>query len=162
MIRRPPRSTLFPYTTLFRSTATLSGWASDWGSPNPRRLPCTRPSSRTSTAAPTPPTPSVAAAGLGPAARALSRYLSRYRARYALGIACLLTATASSLAIPWTVQRAIEALEADTAGAAVGRHVRLLLLLAAPHRGAPPGLPVFLMGGGPPHEHEPRNNPFSA
>src|SRR5258707_7802525 len=25
MIRRPPRSTLFPYTTLFRSTATLSG-----------------------------------------------------------------------------------------------------------------------------------------
>ena len=29
MIRRPPRSTLFPYTTLFRSTAQkkkLSGW----------------------------------------------------------------------------------------------------------------------------------------
>src|SRR5260370_8544194 len=25
MIRRPPRSTLFPYTTLFRSTADLSG-----------------------------------------------------------------------------------------------------------------------------------------
>src|SRR5256886_6724235 len=25
MIRRPPRSTLFPYTTLFRSTRTLSG-----------------------------------------------------------------------------------------------------------------------------------------
>src|SRR5437016_11557970 len=24
MIRRPPRSTLFPYTTLFRSTSTLS------------------------------------------------------------------------------------------------------------------------------------------
>src|SRR5438552_7012176 len=24
MIRRPPRSTLFPYTTLFRSTATLA------------------------------------------------------------------------------------------------------------------------------------------
>src|SRR5256885_2362972 len=27
MIRRPPRSTLFPYTTLFRSTVTLSGTA---------------------------------------------------------------------------------------------------------------------------------------
>src|SRR2546423_5378544 len=27
MIRRPPRSTLFPYTTLFRSSTTLSaGW----------------------------------------------------------------------------------------------------------------------------------------
>src|SRR5256885_11247014 len=25
MIRRPPRSTLFPYTTLFRSTALLTG-----------------------------------------------------------------------------------------------------------------------------------------
>src|SRR2546425_10558424 len=29
MIRRPPRSTLFPYTTLFRSTATIDG-ASSW------------------------------------------------------------------------------------------------------------------------------------
>src|SRR5258707_3109301 len=28
MIRRPPRSTLFPYTTLFRSiTAVISGWS---------------------------------------------------------------------------------------------------------------------------------------
>src|SRR3712207_8831634 len=27
MIRRPPRSTLFPYTTLFRSTADLAGGA---------------------------------------------------------------------------------------------------------------------------------------
>src|SRR2546430_4348139 len=26
MIRRPPRSTLFPYTTLFRSRCTRSGW----------------------------------------------------------------------------------------------------------------------------------------
>src|SRR2546429_2574153 len=26
MIRRPPRSTLFPYTTLFRSTACCRGW----------------------------------------------------------------------------------------------------------------------------------------
>jgi len=25
MIRRPPRSTLFPYTTLFRSVAVLDG-----------------------------------------------------------------------------------------------------------------------------------------
>src|SRR3712207_8423826 len=28
MIRRPPRSTLFPYTTLFRSAATLVGTSS--------------------------------------------------------------------------------------------------------------------------------------
>src|SRR5438309_7602929 len=35
MIRRPPRSTLFPYTTLFRSSATSTGlWP---GSPRWRR-----------------------------------------------------------------------------------------------------------------------------
>src|SRR5438477_3803289 len=33
MIRRPPRSTLFPYTTLFRSvTVTLTEQGSVWGS----------------------------------------------------------------------------------------------------------------------------------
>src|SRR5205807_8686266 len=30
MIRRPPSSTLFPYTTLFRSTAALQDLAEDW------------------------------------------------------------------------------------------------------------------------------------
>src|SRR5258708_13062165 len=29
MIRRPPRSTLFPYTTLFRSIATIALWITD-------------------------------------------------------------------------------------------------------------------------------------
>src|SRR2546429_2170546 len=29
MIRRPPRSTLFPYTTLFRSRSTARGWSED-------------------------------------------------------------------------------------------------------------------------------------
>src|SRR5256885_12993113 len=42
MIRRPPRSTLFPYTTLFRST--LSSW------PAACALRCRRPSSSRSTA----------------------------------------------------------------------------------------------------------------
>src|SRR3989442_7050463 len=45
MIRRPPRSTLFPYTTLFRSRP---------GSP-----PCACPSARTSGAAPSSTTPSL-------------------------------------------------------------------------------------------------------
>src|SRR3712207_8261924 len=31
MIRRPPRSTLFPYTTLFRSTNRLDGEDKDFG-----------------------------------------------------------------------------------------------------------------------------------
>src|SRR3712207_8701283 len=30
MIRRSPRSTLFPYTTLFRSLGTLTGWQGDY------------------------------------------------------------------------------------------------------------------------------------
>src|SRR3712207_8481196 len=37
MIRRPPRSTLFPYTTLFRSRAHIDGvvWHLDVGSSHP-------------------------------------------------------------------------------------------------------------------------------
>src|SRR5256885_9426283 len=39
MIRRPPRSTLFPYTTLFRSTqvalATVAGYPKGFGVPVP-------------------------------------------------------------------------------------------------------------------------------
>ncbi|PYN97913.1 MAG: ABC transporter ATP-binding protein [Candidatus Rokuibacteriota bacterium] len=104
----------------------------------------------------------MAPAGLGPAARALSRYLSRYRARYALGIACLLTATASSLAIPWTVQRAIEALEADTVGAAIGRYVGLVLLLAATNGIARLGSRFSIMGGAQRIEHDLRNDLYAA
>src|SRR5438552_5196312 len=37
MIRRPPRSTLFPYTTLFRSGA-FRGWLAGRGSPTSRVL----------------------------------------------------------------------------------------------------------------------------
>src|SRR5256885_10506859 len=39
MIRRPPRSTLFPYTTLFRSAAPPCSWLqSTSAAPGPRRL----------------------------------------------------------------------------------------------------------------------------
>src|SRR2546426_11725719 len=36
MIRRPPRSTLFPYTTLFRSTAACDGGGLRHGEPGAR------------------------------------------------------------------------------------------------------------------------------
>src|SRR2546426_4310258 len=36
MIRRPPRSTLFPYTTLFRSRETSPRVCWPWASPAPR------------------------------------------------------------------------------------------------------------------------------
>src|SRR2546430_7417511 len=43
MIRRPPRSTLFPYTTLFRSLAPGISRASLWRYLNRRRLPSKAP-----------------------------------------------------------------------------------------------------------------------
>src|SRR5215213_11453183 len=45
MIRRPPRSTLFPYTTLFRSCAP---WASAAGTGGARRPACARSEEHTS------------------------------------------------------------------------------------------------------------------
>src|SRR3712207_7657669 len=38
MIRRPPRSTLFPYTTLFRSISSLAERPNDWRDEMGRRL----------------------------------------------------------------------------------------------------------------------------
>src|SRR2546430_5889432 len=35
MIRRPPRSTLFPYTTLFRSHPALADYLNEWRSVTP-------------------------------------------------------------------------------------------------------------------------------
>src|SRR5258707_7581650 len=42
MIRRPPRSTLFPYTTLFRSNLLHPGAVAEpaFDPPLPRKLPC--------------------------------------------------------------------------------------------------------------------------
>src|SRR5919202_554071 len=40
MIRRPPRSTLFPYTTLFRSARGIRGVSSATGGAFSRRGPC--------------------------------------------------------------------------------------------------------------------------
>src|SRR5207253_4510131 len=50
MIRRPPRSTLFPYTTLFRSTATAGSAAPRrWGPPTATGAHARRPQDRKST-----------------------------------------------------------------------------------------------------------------
>ena len=57
----------------------------------------------------------------------------RYRARYTLGALCLAAATGFSLAIPWTVKHAIDALAREGAGAALGGDVGLILALAAAH-----------------------------
>src|SRR5438034_4618977 len=51
MIRRPPRSTLFPYTTLFRSRRTPSG-ADSWRGRAPRASACRGTPPRTPRAGP--------------------------------------------------------------------------------------------------------------
>src|SRR3712207_8950580 len=64
MIRRPPRSTLFPYTTLFRSSSTPSGRARATGTVGRGRRACRRrargpapPPRRASPCRPSPPCP---------------------------------------------------------------------------------------------------------
>ena len=57
--------------------------------------------------------------------------MSRYRVRYAVGFACLVAATGSSLAIPWTVKQAIDALQTQGHQAQLGGYVTLILLCAA-------------------------------
>src|SRR6266511_5443171 len=46
MIRRPPRSTLFPYTTLFRSTDGIGNLVAWWLPPSPSRSSVDRKSTR--------------------------------------------------------------------------------------------------------------------
>ncbi|HEV8142183.1 MAG TPA: ABC transporter ATP-binding protein [Methylomirabilota bacterium] len=58
------------------------------------------------------------------------RYAARYRARYLFGFACLAGGTGVSLAIPWTVKRAIEELERDAAAAPLGTLVAIIIALA--------------------------------
>src|SRR3712207_7091325 len=60
MIRRPPRSTLFPYTTLFRSVRTKTGPDGE-PQPGPPLVPRLRP--RRGAARPLQPDPRPAAAG---------------------------------------------------------------------------------------------------
>jgi ATP-binding cassette subfamily B multidrug efflux pump len=58
------------------------------------------------------------------------RYAGRYRARYLAGYLCLAAGTGLSLAIPWTIKRAIEALERDASTAPIGTLVTLIVTLA--------------------------------
>ncbi len=68
---------------------------------------------------------------MGPSpTRDVWRYTRRYRLRYGLGVLCLGLATLASLAIPWTVKHAIDALAAEGVAARLGGYVGLIVLLA--------------------------------
>jgi len=65
-----------------------------------------------------------------PPLRAVLRYAGRYRRRYLIGYACLIGGTICSLAIPWTIKQAIEALERDAPTAPLGSFVAAIVALA--------------------------------
>ena len=88
--------------------------------------------------------------------RRLLPYLARYRVRYLGGAACLLLATAFSLSIPWTVKRAVDALERQGAAAHLGPYVLLILGLAAAHGAARLGSRFAILGAGQWVEHDVR------
>ncbi len=62
--------------------------------------------------------------------RAVLGYVWRYRAHYLVGAGCLVAGTVLSLAIPWTVKHAIEALQSDASRAPLARDVTVIVLLA--------------------------------
>jgi len=90
------------------------------------------------------------------------RYIWRYRRRYAFGIACLGTGTYASLTIPWTVKRAIDALQADAASAPVGYFVALIALSAVVNGAARLGSRFAMTGGCQLIESEIRADLFAA
>jgi ATP-binding cassette subfamily B protein len=95
-------------------------------------------------------------------ARAAWAYIWRYRARYGFGIACLGAATYASLTIPWTVKRAIDALQADAAAAPVGHLVALIALSALVNGVARLGSRFAITGGCQHIESEIRADLFAA
>ena len=95
-------------------------------------------------------------------ARAAWGYIWRYRARYGFGIACLGTATYASLTIPWTVKRAIDALQADAAAAPMGYLVGLIVLSALVNGVARLGSRFAITGGCQHIESEIRGELFAA
>jgi ATP-binding cassette subfamily B protein len=81
-------------------------------------------------------------------------FLLRYRLRYLGGGTCLLIATSMAVGIPWTVKRAVDALERDGAAAHLGPFVLLILLLAAAHGIARLGSRFAMLGAGQWVEHD--------
>ncbi|HET7874948.1 MAG TPA: ABC transporter ATP-binding protein [Methylomirabilota bacterium] len=88
--------------------------------------------------------------------RRLFRYLARYRLRYAAGVGCLVLATGLSLGIPWTVKGAVDALQREGRGAALGGYVGIILCLAAGHGIARLGSRFTMLGAGQRVEHDVR------
>ena len=79
--------------------------------------------------------------------RLLLGHVRPYARRYFLGFLCLVLASLFSLAIPWTVKRAIEALEAGSSAAELRNFVVLILALAVAHGLVKLGSRLTILGG---------------
>jgi ATP-binding cassette subfamily B multidrug efflux pump len=88
--------------------------------------------------------------------------MARYAGRYALGVLCLGAATFASLAIPWTVKRAIDALQADAASALLGWDVSLIVLLALANGVARLASRFSVIGGAQRVEYDLRNDLYAS
>ena len=75
---------------------------------------------------------------------------------------CLAAATLASLAIPRTVQRAIDALQADAASARLGGYLGLIVLLALANAIARLGSRFAIIGGAQRIEYDLRNDLFAS
>src|SRR5437016_2185452 len=103
-----------------------------------------------------------AEAGLTSPARLVWRYVARYRARYTAGVVCLGAATLASLAIPWTLKRAIDALQHDPTGAPLARSVLLIVVFALANGVARLGSRFAIIGGGQRIEYDLRNDLYAS
>jgi ATP-binding cassette subfamily B protein len=98
---------------------------------------------------------------MSPARRFLG-YLRPYLTRYLAGVACLVLATAFSLAIPWTVKRAVDALTAGADRHALTGFALLILALAALHGLARLGSRFTMIGAGQWVEHDVRRDLYAS
>ena len=90
------------------------------------------------------------------------RYAARYRSRYLIGYACLIAGTSVSLAIPWTIKRAIEALERDAATAPLRWFVAVIVVLAIANGLARLGSRFAIIGAAQRIEFDVRNDLYAS
>lgn len=93
--------------------------------------------------------------------RLLLSYLARYRARYAAGFAFQLFSSGFSLAIPWMLKNAIEALESPAGLVTLRWYVAAILVLAACHGLARLGSRLTVVGAGQGVEYDVRNDLYA-
>jgi ATP-binding cassette subfamily B multidrug efflux pump len=77
-------------------------------------------------------------------------------------VACLGAATLASLAIPWTLKRAIDALQHDAPTAPLSRYVLLIVVFALANGAARLGSRFAIIGGGQRIEYDLRNDLYAS